>query len=183
MNTHELRIIVIFLFFSFPFWSFATNTGNLLIKNFIIKENLIQNDKLAILACDSLEKPMDNINGTFQFVMNGFNYALNFQDGVAITPNKIENSTFINIKHKNSEGTTSNLFYVLKKDTGLTIYKVNWFYLLIIPLGLLLGSMLFKRFIWLAVILLGIYFYYNTQKGLNVMSFIEVILDGIKSFF
>lgn len=183
MNTHELRKVVIIIFFSLPFWSFATNTSNVLIKNFIIKENLIQNDKLAILTCDSLEKPMDNINGTFQFVMNGFNYALKFQDGVAITPNKIENSTFINIKHKNIEGTISNLFYVLKKDSGLTIYKVNWFYLLIIPIGLFLVSMLFKRFIWLAVVLLGIYLYYNSKKGLNMMSFIEVILDGVKSFF
>ena len=164
------------------FNAYATQGDELQISNFIIKENLLQNDKLAILACDSLDIPQEQISGTFQFTINGFNYPLNFREGVAITPNKIENSTFVYLQHKNSSGPHSSLFYVLKKDIGLKIYKISWFLLLLIPTALIILMMLFKRFIWIAVILFGIYLYYNAQKGLAIGSFFEIILEGMKNF-
>lgn len=151
------------------------------IDNFIIKETLTKNNKLAILACDSLEKPLEHINGTFQFTINGFKSPLKFNDGVAITTNEIENSTFVYLQHKNTSGTHSNLFYVLKKDDGLKIYKISWFLLVLIPIALVILVMLFKRFLWVALILLGVYFYFNSQKGLNLGSFLEIIMEGVKS--
>lgn len=151
------------------------------INNFIIKETLTKNNKLAILACDSTERPLDYINGTFQFTINGFKSALKFNDGVAITPNEIENSTFVYLQHKNSSGTHSNLFYVFKKEDGLKIYKISWLLLLLIPIALFTLVMLFKRFLWLAIILLIVYFYFNSQKGLNLGSFLEIIIEGIKN--
>lgn len=183
MNIRGLRKVIIILFFSLPFTSLANPTGNLLINNFVIKESLMQNDKLAILVCDSLGIPQENINGTFQFTINGFNYPLNFRDGVAITSNKIDNSTFVHLKHKNSTGTHSNLFYVLKKDNSLKIYKISWFYLMLIPIVLFVAVLLFKRFLWIAIILFAFYLYYNAEKGLNISSFFEIIIEGIKNFF
>lgn len=151
------------------------------INDFVIKETLTKNNKLAILACDSLEKPLEHINGTFQFTINGFKSPLKFNDGVAITANEIENSTFVYLQHKNTGGTHSNLFYVLKKDDGLQIYKISWFLLLLVPIALVVLVMLFKRFLWMGIILLLVYFYYNSQKGLNLGSFLEIIIDGIKN--
>src|SRR5690606_1641744 len=80
--------------------AYGQQEDEMLINNFIVKETLVKNNKLAILACDSLERPLEKINGTFQFTINGFNTPLKFQDGVAITPNEIENSTFVYLQHK-----------------------------------------------------------------------------------
>lgn len=151
------------------------------INNFIVKETLVKNNKLAILACDSLEKPLAKINGTFQFTINGFNTPLKFHDGVATTPNEVENSTFVYLQHKNGSGTHSNLFYISKKNDGLKIYKISWFILLLFPIALFVLTLLFKRFLWLAIILFGVYLYYNSQKGLNIGNYLEIILDGIKN--
>src|SRR3546814_1977840 len=49
------------------------------INHFIVEENLLKNDKLAIIATDSLEQPLENINGTFQFSLNNFTYPLEFR--------------------------------------------------------------------------------------------------------
>lgn len=181
MNNSLFKTFAIFTFLFSACVAFAQPREELQINNYIIKENLTQNDKLAILACDSSDKPMEHINGTFQFTINGFNYPLSFHDGVAITPNKIENSTFVYLQHKNSSGKHAILFYVLKKDGGLQIYKINWYILILIPIALLFLVMLFKRFLWIAVILFGLYLYYNAQKGLQLGNFLEIILEGIKS--
>src|SRR5690606_3511048 len=74
------------------------------INNFIVKENLIRNGKIAIIACDSAEKPLESVNGIFRFVINGFQHELRFHDGVAITPQTIEKSTFVFLKHRNESG-------------------------------------------------------------------------------
>src|SRR5690349_21401938 len=70
------------------------------LKNFIIKESLLKNDKLAVIATDENETPLE-ISGRFQFNINGFKQELSFNDGVAITPQAIEKSTFIYLKHIN----------------------------------------------------------------------------------
>lgn len=181
MNIQLLRKLF-FLILSLPtFLVYGEEKDEMQINNFIIKETLVKNNKLAILACDSLEKPQEHINGTFQFTVNGFKSSLKFNDGVAITTNEIENSTFVYLQHKNMSGTHSSLFYVLKKNDGLKIYKISWFLLLLVPIALVILVMLFKRFLWLAIILLGVYFYYNSQKGLNIGSFLEIIMDGVKN--
>ena len=182
MNSQVIfkNIFFLILLFSTTLVS-GDHKGEMQISNFIIKETLTKNNKLVILACDSSEKPLEYINGTFQFTINGFKSALKFNDGVAITPNEIENSTFVYLQHKNSSGTHSNLFYVLKREDGLKIYKISWFLLLLIPISLFTLVMLFKRFLWLAIILLIVYFYFNSQKGLHIGSFLEIIIDGVKN--
>lgn len=180
MNNSLLNIFISLLFLLSAGVVFGQPKDELQISHYTLKENLNQNDKLAILVVDSAEKPVEHINGTFQFTINGFNYPLSFHDGVAITPNKIESSTFVYLQHKNSSGNHAALFYVLKKDSGLQIYKIDWYILILIPIGLLFLVMLFKRFIWIAVILFGLYLYYNAQKGLQLGNFIEIILEGLK---
>ena len=56
--------------------------GNeVVLNNFIVKENLLKNNKIAIIAVDSLDKPLENLSGTFQFSINGFGQELKFNNG------------------------------------------------------------------------------------------------------
>lgn len=153
------------------------------IDYFIVKENLLKNEKLAIIATDSLENPNENINGTFSFSVNGFKQELVFNDGVAVCPLQIEKSAFVFIKHLNENRTHSNLYYVHKKDTNLNPYKISWYLLLIIPIGLILIGYMFRKLIGLIILVFVAFSYFNYSKGLSIPTFFESIFDGIKNIF
>ncbi len=150
------------------------------INHFIIKENLIQNGKLAIIATDADEIPNESISGTYQFVINGFQQELKFNEGVAITPQAIETSVFVFIKHRNQNGSHGRLYYVLKNENGLNPIAINWYYLILIPAVILLIAYLFKRLMVLAIVILIGLFIFNYSKGLNLESIFETIVHGIK---
>src|SRR5690606_32934437 len=99
--------------------------------------------KLAIIATDADENPLDNISGTYQFVINGFNQELQFNEGVATTPQAIETSAFVFLKHRNDNGSHGRLFYILKNSDGLNPIPINWYYLILIPVVVLLVAYLF----------------------------------------
>ena len=153
------------------------------IDNFLVKENLLKNEKIAIIAADTADKPIERINGTFLFSINGFKQELKFNDGVAVAPQQIDKSTFLYIKHKNDNGTHSKLYYILKKDTDLNPIKINWLMLVLIPLALVAIASMFKKFIMIAVIILVVIFFFNYNSGLSLPTFFETIIDGIKSTF
>ncbi|MEO5910331.1 MAG: hypothetical protein ABIP95_05555 [Pelobium sp.] len=157
--------------------------SNQTINYFIVKENLLKNEKLAVIATDSLSNPNETINGTFSFSVNGFKQELTFNDGVAVCPLQIEKSAFVFIKHFNENGGHSNLYFIYKKDKDLYPYKINWYLLMLIPLGLILIGYMFRKLIgFLIFILIAlIYFYYS--KGLSIPTFFESIFDGIKNMF
>lgn len=183
MNIQQLKKLFFLILLLPTVLVYGAEKDEIQIDNFIVEETLTKNNKLAILACDSSGIVQEHVNGTFQFTINGFKSPLKFNDGVAITTNEIESSTFVYLQHTNTSGTQSNLYYVLKKMEGLKIYKISWFLLLLVPIALIIFVMLFKRLLWLAIILLGIYLYYNSQKGLNLGSFLEIVLEGVKSLF
>ena len=103
------------------------------INNFLVKESLLKNSKLAIIAADSLAQPLEKINGIYTFSVSGFTQALTFNDGVAILPLQIDKSTFIYIKHQNDEGTHSKLIYGYKKEGSLKPFTISRIFLIIIP--------------------------------------------------
>lgn len=153
------------------------------INNFIVKENLTQNSKLAIIAVDSAEAPQENINGTFLFNLNGFQQELSFHDGVAVVKHPLESSTFVFFKHKNQDNSVGKLYYIHKSETGLKPFKIYGMLLLIIPAALLLVGYLFKRFLTMFVILAVVYAYFHYSKGLDFSKIVETIFMGLKSFF
>lgn len=151
------------------------------IDHFVVRENLIKNGKLAIIATDAEEHPNEAISGSYQFVINGFKQELQFRDGVAITSNPIETSAFVFIKHRNQQGSQGRLYYVLKRDEGLNPIAINWYFLILIPAIILLIAYLFKRIMVLALIVLVALFVFNYSKGLDLENIFETITHGIKS--
>lgn len=152
------------------------------IDNFIVKENLIKNGKLAVIAADTSDRPLEQINGTYQFVINGFKQELRFNEGVAVTPNAIEKSIFVFIKHENQHGSHGKLYFIYKTDDGINPIKVSWLYLVLIPAAILLFAYTFKRFLTLGIVILIVFFIFNYNKGLGFENLFETITHGIRDF-
>ncbi len=152
-----------------------------LLNNFIVKEDLLKNSRIAVIAADDAGIPIDSVNGTLQFSVNGFSQALRFHDGVAVVPLQIDKSAFVYLKHSNDEGTHSKLYYVWKTDINLHPYAISWIWLLIIPGSLVLLGFLFRRFIIIAIVLFVILVYFNHHSGLDIARFFETVFDGLRS--
>lgn len=170
-------ILTIILLF-FASYGYAQNAD---INNFVVKESLLKNSKLAIIAADSLEVPKENISGEYTFSVSGFTQPLSFNSGVAIIPLQIDKSTFVYIKHENDKGTHSKLLYVYKKDGNLNPITISGIFLIIIPLVIIILAFAFKKFLYLAVILLVIFFIVGYSNGLNVATFFETTFDYLKN--
>jgi len=177
-------VLFSFIISALTFQAFAQSVSQrLLIPNFVVKENLLKNEKIAIIACDPDEKPLEHITGNFLFSVNGFKQELRFNDGVAVAPQPIDKSTFLYVRHTNENGTYGKLFYVIKKGTDLNPIKINWLVLVLIPLALVFIAMMFRKLLILAIILIIAIFYFNSNKGLNMPTFFDTIFDGLKSLF
>ncbi|WP_158796697.1 hypothetical protein [Pedobacter sp. L105] len=160
--------------------AFAQNAN---INNFLVKEGLLKNSKLAIIAADSLGEPMENINGVYTFTISGFTQHIKFNDGVGNLPMQLDKSSFVYVKHENDKGTHSKLLYVYKKDGTLNPYTINSMWLVLFPLILIFLAFAFRRLIIIIVIILLVYVYFNHSNGLNLSTFFETIFDNLKKAF
>ncbi|MBB6500154.1 hypothetical protein [Pedobacter cryoconitis] len=151
------------------------------INNFIVKESLLKNSKLAIIAADSLDQPLEKINGLYTFTVSGFTQTLKFNDGVAVLPLQLDKSAFVYVKHQNDKGTHSKLLYVYKKDGSLNPFTINSLWLVLIPLFLVFIAFAFRKLIILAVVILLVFIYFNHSNGLNLSTFFETIFDSLKN--
>jgi hypothetical protein len=151
------------------------------INHFVVKENPFGVDQVAIVATDSAGVTQENVNGNFNFVMNGFENQLKFEKGVAFYRQKIDRSTFLYAKHMNETGTHAILYYIYKHDSKLSPWHISWVLLVAIPLGLVLLAYMFKRFIIIAVIIFLIFLYFNYHNNLSIPTFFESIIDGLKN--
>lgn len=184
MRAKLLTLSLLFLaVFSVSSQTTSDISNQVAINNFIVKENLLKNDKIAIIACDAEERPLENVSGTFQFSINGFKQALRFNEGVAVSPQQIDKSTFIYLRHENENGTHGKLYYVIKKDLDLKLIKINWILLVLIPLIVVILATMFRKFILIAAVLLIILFIFNSSNGLKIGTFFETVIDGLKSIF
>lgn len=174
-----MRNICVVFFLFFASHAFAQNTAN--INNFLIKESLLKNSKLAIIAADSLENPLEGINGKYTFSISGFTQELTFNSGVAILALPIDKSTFVYIKHENDLGTHSKLVYVYKKDGNLNPITISRIFLIIVPLIIIILAFAFKKFIYIAIILLLVFMYFSYSNGLNISTFFETTFDYLKN--
>ena len=153
------------------------------IKHFKVKGNPFAKDEIAIVATDTSNNILENVNGKFTFSVNGFAEQLRFEKGTAFYRHKLDKSTFLYVKHVNDSGTHSLLYYVYKTDEKLIPIHISWIVLLIIPVVLVVLSYMFKRFIIFAIIIFCIFLYFNHHAGLGIPTFFESIFDGLKGLF
>ena len=171
----KLLFLVLLSGFLSPVWA-----QNIQINHFIVKENLLKDGKLAVIVTDTLDRPTGQINGHYTFSINGFSQMLEFTDGVAVVPLTIEQSTFVYIKHKNEEGTHSQLVYAYKKAGNITPYPINSWWLIVIPLVIIVLILAFRKFIIVGIVLLLIFAYFNYSNGLSIGTFFESVFDWLK---
>ncbi len=179
-----LNFIFAFAFFTTGFSQTSSAVGEQVsLTNFVVKENLLKNNKIAIIAADQNEKPIEQFNGTFQFSINGFQQELTFNNGVAVAPQPIDKSTFLYLRHENESGTHGKLYYIYKKDDNLSPYKINWLVLILIPLIIIVIATLFRKFIIIGGIILVAFIIFNSKNGLGIPTFFETVMDGLKGLF
>jgi hypothetical protein len=153
------------------------------INHFMIKENPFAKNEIAVVATDTANNTLENVNGIFAFTVNGFQESLKFNKGVAFYSHKLDKSSFLYVKHVNDSGTHSLLYYVYKSDDKLTPYHISWILLLAIPVLLVLLAYAFKKFIIIAIVIFLIFLYFNHHSGLSIPTFFESIIDGLKGLF
>ena len=159
------------------------DTVTMAINHFVIKENPFAKDEVAIIATDSLGNIRENVNGMFNFTVNGLEDTLKFEKGTAFYRHKLQRSTFLYVRHQNDSGTHSILYYVYRTDDKLTPVHIPWYLLLAIPCALVLLAYMFKRFIIIAIIIFAIFVFFNYHNGLSLPTFFDSIIDGLKNMF
>jgi len=157
--------------------------GDIAINHFVIKENPFAKDEVAIIATDSLGNIREDVNGMFNFSINGLDDTLRFEKGTAFYRHKLVRSTFLYARHQNDSGTHSILYYVYRTDDKITPFHISWVLLLAIPCVLFLLAYMFKRFIIVAIIIFVIFMFFNYHNGLTIPTFFESIIDGLKNIF
>lgn len=178
----KICVFGIFLFISVSLYAQNTFT-NYNIKSFAVKQNQVNSQKLTVFALDTLTKTNKKIKGNYVFTVNGLSQSLLFNNGEAVLNLPLKKSSFLYVKFDNEINNPSNLYYVYKTDSSLTPFKVNLFWLLVIPIGLILIGYMFKKIIGLAIFFTSVYFYFNHSSGLSMGIILQTIFDGLKSIF
>lgn len=176
----NMKLNILLAIFILLSGSVQAQKANLEIKDFEIKESLTGNNKIAIVAIDSLHNSDESIRGTYKFIINGFEQNLKFNDGAAVATQPIESSTFAYFKHKNQNKSFGKLYFLYKKEKEILPIKINGLALVLIPVIILFIAYAMKRFISTFVILAILYSYFSLSKGLSITQIIESALDVFK---
>ena len=150
------------------------------IDQFIVKEDPIHTGQLNILAVDTSKHALSGINGIYTFSISGFTQALTFNEGQAVLPFQIDKSTFVYLKHENDQGVHSLLIYVLKRGERMRPFVISPIFYIVIPLIIIILAFVFKRFIYIGIILFLLFMYFNHASGLKWHTLFETIFDYLK---
>ena len=152
------------------------------IKTFELRQNPFADNEVVVVATDSVGTILEGIGGGHTFYINGFKERLSFENGTGFYSRKLEKSTFIYLKNQDEYGFKGSvLYYVLKFDTHLFPIKISWLVFIIIPILLILLGYMFRKLIWLAVVLFIAFSYFHLSSGLGFATLFETITAGLKS--
>ena len=178
---HEIFRSMTFLKITFSLLFILVNLGMSLAKvpihDFKLSPALFENNSIHIKALNEAGDEDILVNGRYTFSVNGFEKHLLFLGGSAEYPDNLTSSTFLYMKCGPVDRPVSRLFYVYRTAAGLAPFKISLFWLLVIPIILILGSFVFKRLIILAFIIIVLFFLFN--KGLSVKSYLSAVKDWI----
>lgn len=155
----------------------GTASARVRIHDFKLSPALFENNSIHIKALDEAGDEDISVNGRYSFTVNGFEKSLLFIAGNAAYPDNLKSSTFLYMKVGSVEKPVSRLFYVYRSDAGLVPFKISLFWLILIPVLLIMGSFVFKRLIVLVIIIFFLFFLFN--KGLSVSGYIGAVKDWI----
>lgn len=170
-------------FLSLIFSAVFAHADTVAINHFAVRENPFAKNEVAIVATDTSNNILENVNGLFAFSINGFDENLKFEKGTAFYHRKLDKSTFLYVKHVNDSGTHSLLYYLYKGSDSITPIHISWMFLLAIPIVLIVLGYMFKRFIIIAIVIFIAFLYFTHNNGLGVGTFFESIFDGLKALF
>lgn len=149
------------------------------IKDFKISPSLFETTSIHIQALDELGNEDLTIKGRYLFQINGFEKKLTFVGGKAEYPDSLKSSTFLYMKWAGAEKMVPRLFFVYRSAAGLVPVKISLFWLLAFPIALMLFSFVFKKLLFIAVIILILFFFLN--KGLSVSNYATALKDWVIS--
>lgn len=155
------------------------------IAGFSVQESLEEGETIELIALDASGNRLEKLSGDVPFSINGFETDLKFRGGRAFFPSEVAASTFIYLKYKGGDGNAGNitrLYYVYQGLAGgFTVMHIPLLLLVVVPLGLILLGMIFRKLIIFALILLAAFFYFNNTKGLSPGDFFDAAGEWLSS--
>ena len=150
------------------------------ISSFELKSN--SSERLSVRTLANTEELNNNeINGSFDFSINGIDKKLQFKNGEAIIPEKISSSTFLFIRPLERPFSGIELYYVLKVREGLSVIHIPIVLLLLIPLFFFVLGYFVRKLLIIAIALIVVFFIFN--KGLSIGDYLHVIYQWIFALF
>lgn len=147
-----------------------------LIKEYRISVNESNAERMIITVYDSLGQVDEKINGGYKFVINDYITDLNFNSGVAAYTMK-KDAGFFYLKHENREGLFTKLTYVYN---GRAIAIPLW-WLLLLPIAIILIVWLMKRLFMAAAIVLVIAFLLMSGLSFDLLG--SIFSDAFNALF
>ncbi len=142
-----------------------------------IKSRFLDKSNLTIIAKDSIGREENGINGIYPIEINGFEYRLFFIFGKASFPGKLRNSTLVSLKALDETVTQPSFYLLIRWPTGIYPQKVSVFWLIGIPLVILILCFLFRKLILVFGVVLILFFIFN--KGVDPIHLFHSIYDWI----
>lgn len=141
-----------------------------------------QDTLLVVTAYDSSGAVNERIEGQYPFVINGILSQLSFTKGIAPVNIKLDGSSFMYVKHENTAGKQTRLYYVFEGKDSKTPVPIPLWLILIVPLGLMLILFLFTR-IWIILLVIVFLVVVFLMNGLDFHTFRGMIADSFMSLF
>lgn len=181
MRTFLVVGIILLTTLQAPCW--GRELAPVCIENFIIRASESHPNKVEVVACDSLDMPLRQVNGDVFFNVNGFRQNLYMRSGVAALPQEIDQSTFLYVRHQADGGLKAKLYYLFKRDSSIWTVKVNSWVLMALPVLLIIVASIFRKLIVIAAMLFVAFFMFGATNGLTMSTWISTLLDGLKNLF
>lgn len=146
-----------------------------------VKTTFLDNSNLTLVALDSLDHEDKSINGKYTIDIKGTEYNQIFLLGRSQFPLSQKKSTFISLKPITESGAKPNFYFLFRSGFGIYPQIIPFYWIIGVPLGMVLLGYMFRRLILIIVILVILFFLFN--KGLDPLHFAKGIYDWVLFHF
>ena len=130
-----------------------------------VKTNFFDASNVHLLAVDSLGVELKSWNGVHPVEINGFEYPLFFLLGHSQIPGKLKKSAFITLKPVSDRRTQPSFYLLFRWGEGIYPQYVSGFWMIGIPIGILILLYFFRKLIiWVEIILVVMVIYFHPSN-------------------